>query len=277
MFIRYLGTAAAEAWPALFCECDNCKRAMEAGGKNIRKRSQAIIDDKLLIDFPMDTYANLMQAKLNLANVYNCIITHSHEDHLYPKDLMMRGPVFCHLKHNIPFTVYGTDKVKEAILSETGKFVGLEDDKAVNFKEIKPFDTFTVDKYTITALPADHSPATGPVFYMISDGEKTMLYANDTGYFFEEVWEYFEKNNVKFDFVSLDCTCITIECDRGHMGITANLRVAERMKAMGIADDNTVFCIHHFSHNGGMIYDELAPYMAERGMLVSHDNLVVDF
>ena len=112
---------------------------------------------------------------------------------------------------------------------------------------------------------------------MISDGEKTLLYANDTGYFFEEVWEYFEKNNVKFDFVSLDCTCITIECDRGHMGITANLRVAERMKNMGIADDKTIFCVHHFSHNGGKIYDELVPIMEEHGMIVSHDNLVVDF
>lgn len=277
MFLRYLGTAAAEAWPALFCECDNCKRAMEQGGKNIRKRSQAIVDDKLLIDFPMDTYANLMQAKLNLANVYNCIITHSHSDHLYAKDLFMRGPVFCHLSHNIPFTVYGSEQVKNKITSETGNFIGLQNDKIVNFNVINHYESFQVDKYTVTPLPADHDQSSGPVIYIISDGEKTMLYANDTGYFLDGVWEYIEKNNIKFDFVSLDCTCITIECDRGHMGISANLRVAQRLKDIGAADDSTIFCVHHFSHNGGKTYDELVPIMKEHKMLVSHDNMVVDF
>lgn len=48
MKLQYLGTAAAEGWPALFCECDHCKRAKEAGGRNIRTRSQAVIDDTLM-------------------------------------------------------------------------------------------------------------------------------------------------------------------------------------------------------------------------------------
>ena len=55
MKLQYFGTAAAEGWPALFCGCDACRRAREAGGRNIRTRSQALIDDKLLIDFPADT------------------------------------------------------------------------------------------------------------------------------------------------------------------------------------------------------------------------------
>ena len=44
MKIKYLGTAAAEGIPAIFCECANCKRPRMLGGKNIRTRSQAIID-----------------------------------------------------------------------------------------------------------------------------------------------------------------------------------------------------------------------------------------
>lgn len=48
MKIKYLGTAAAEGIPALFCRCDICKEARKRGGREIRTRSQAIIDEKLL-------------------------------------------------------------------------------------------------------------------------------------------------------------------------------------------------------------------------------------
>ena len=45
MKLKYLGTAAAEGVPALFCTCEVCRKSMELGGKNIRTRSQAIIDN----------------------------------------------------------------------------------------------------------------------------------------------------------------------------------------------------------------------------------------
>ena len=55
MKIKYLGTAAYEGIPSLFCECETCKKARAFKGKNIRTRSQALINDDLLIDFPPDT------------------------------------------------------------------------------------------------------------------------------------------------------------------------------------------------------------------------------
>ena len=60
MRIKYLGTAAAEGVPAIFCSCEVCKKARELGGRNIRTRSQAIIDDRLLIDFPPDSCVHFM-------------------------------------------------------------------------------------------------------------------------------------------------------------------------------------------------------------------------
>ena len=50
MKLQYLGTAAAECWPAIFCECPACLEAARRGGKNIRHRSGAIVDDRVLID-----------------------------------------------------------------------------------------------------------------------------------------------------------------------------------------------------------------------------------
>ena len=45
MKIHILGTAAAEGFPAMFCECDTCKIARAEGGRSIRARSQAVIDE----------------------------------------------------------------------------------------------------------------------------------------------------------------------------------------------------------------------------------------
>jgi phosphoribosyl 1,2-cyclic phosphate phosphodiesterase len=105
---RYLGTAAAEGWPAMFCTCESCKRAMAAGGRNIRTRSQAVIDGKLLIDFPADTYMHVLYSGLDLTKVSSCIVTHNHSDHLYAPDFEMRRIGFAYLESESPITVYGT-------------------------------------------------------------------------------------------------------------------------------------------------------------------------
>ena len=55
MKLKYYGTAAAEGVPAIYCSCDTCKYSMTHGGKNIRTRSQALVNDSLLLDIPPDT------------------------------------------------------------------------------------------------------------------------------------------------------------------------------------------------------------------------------
>ena len=98
MKLKYLGTAAAEGIPALFCECETCKSARKLGGKNIRTRSQAIIDDKILIDFPADTYMHFLNNNICMSKIKTCIITHSHSDHLYPNDIELRADgVYAHI------------------------------------------------------------------------------------------------------------------------------------------------------------------------------------
>ena len=50
MMLTFLGTAAANAYPEAFCQCDNCEQARALGGPSLRKRSAALINDDLLID-----------------------------------------------------------------------------------------------------------------------------------------------------------------------------------------------------------------------------------
>ena len=38
MNLLFLGSAASEAIPALWCECPNCRKAAALGGRNLRRR-----------------------------------------------------------------------------------------------------------------------------------------------------------------------------------------------------------------------------------------------
>ena len=275
MKIQFLGTAAAEGIPGLFCTCDNCKKSREIGGRAFRSRSQAIIDDKLLIDFPADTLMHVLQHNVHMENVRHCLITHTHSDHLYPADIRMMEPGFGHLPEGYHMTFYGTEQVGEALLPTIA--IRLKKFNRCSFEAIKAFDTFEIDSYKVTALPAIHDQTSGPVFYQISDGEKNLLYGNDTHYFDESVWEYWAKEKPYFDLVSLDCT----DANRpvpyiGHMGLQDNMRVRDRMIQEGYADEKTVFICNHFSHNGpNVVYDEFVPIALKEGFMTSYDGMIV--
>ncbi len=87
MKLKYLGTAAAEGIPGLFCNCRVCRNALSVRGREIKTRSQSLVDGKLLIDLPADTYMHVLNYGLDLREIHHCIITHNHSDHFYPNDL----------------------------------------------------------------------------------------------------------------------------------------------------------------------------------------------
>ena len=69
MKFQYLGTAAAEGIPALFCDCEICREASLRGGKELRMRSGALVNDQLLIDLSPDLFAAKLQFNLDLSKV----------------------------------------------------------------------------------------------------------------------------------------------------------------------------------------------------------------
>ena len=73
MKLKYLGTCAAEGFPGMFCSCETCEKARRLGGRNIRTRSQALVDGELLIDFPADTYLHILNYGLDLRKIKACI------------------------------------------------------------------------------------------------------------------------------------------------------------------------------------------------------------
>lgn len=273
MKVKYLGTAAREGFPAMFCVCDNCKKAWERGGRNIRSRSQVIVDNDLLIDLPGDTFYHAMLHNVDLSKIHHCLVTHIHRDHFDGENLYILGKGHSHPPvDGEGLTIYGSEDFTELLEPLVEQAKGY-----LRFQCVLPFQPFAVGPYTVTALKAFHR-TNNPYLYLVSDGTKTMFYGNDTGMLPEETWGYLEKNKVHLDMVSLDCTMGANEhttC-KVHMHFGQNVECKNRMMEMGIADEHTKFVLTHFSHNGLYgCYDDFCPIALKEGFDVSFDGMEV--
>ncbi len=272
MKLTFLGTAAAEGFPAVFCNCEYCNEARRLGGKNVRSRSQALVNDDLLIDLPADTYWHFINNGIEGDKIKYLLITHSHSDHLYPNELGMRNGAFAHDMRAPELKVFCSEGAYNKI---TGF---IPEPKGFSVTKVTPFETFSIGDYEVTPLPARHFAGDGAVFYIIK-GEKTLLYGHDTGYFYDEVLEFIEKKEIYFDMISLDCTNIDIPIgdNGGHMGISNIKRLTKGLEAISAVDNKTIKYINHFSHNGNPIHHLLEIKAAEIGFKASFDGERVEF
>lgn len=273
MKLTYLGTAAAEGFPAVFCNCEHCRSARMLGGKNIRTRSQTLVNDDLLIDLSSDTYYHFLNNSIEGHKIKYLLVTHSHQDHFYMEELVMRHIPYAHNMEAERIQVFASRGSFEKLKNMHGieKF-------GIDYTEMKAYETVSFGDYKVTGLPARHFDGDGALIYIIEQKGKTILYAHDTGYFFEEVFEYIEENKIVFDMVSLDCTNVdlSISDKAGHMGIENNERVFKRLAEIGAITKDTKKFINHFSHNGAPIHERIENLVKPKGFNVSYDGLGVE-
>ncbi len=279
MKLTYLGTAAAEGWPAVYCNCEHCVRARNAGGRNIRTRSQALINRDLLIDYPADTYYHSLLFGVDLSAVENIIVTHSHDDHFRPIDMFYRSNTcFCHNRTVDECNIYGSEDVVK-LYDECVRTIGPDGEEHTgNHMHWLPMYTPTkIGKYTVTALRANHAAPLKAYVYIVRDEKSTLLYLHDTGRLYDEVYDYLIENRMRADLVSLDCTYGGIPSGGGHMGLDSNIIERDKLAEKHIIDKNTKLVINHFSHNGKLIYDELVPVAEKEGFITSYDGMEIEF
>ncbi len=277
MEIQYLGTAAAEGLPALFCDCEICRKARNTGGKEVRTRTQSIVDGKILIDFPPDTYTHALNYSLQLGKIQHLLVTHSHMDHFFPVELIHRHEHFGHNAKGMLY-VYGNETVEkafyDAVLIDRFKVHPL--DEAVKFVRLKPLADFTADGYHIIPVPADHDKRETCLIYIIEKDGKCLLYGHDTGMkLSDEAWECIFSH--KYDLISLDATMGKKQIDGYHMGLPDDIIFAKMLEERGCICKDTVKVINHFSHNGEMTHEQLEEFAKENGMIASYDGMKVLF
>ncbi|MCL2479287.1 MAG: MBL fold metallo-hydrolase [Treponema sp.] len=276
MKLLYLGTGASEGIPAVFCSCPVCQEARRKKGRNIRTRSQSLLDGKVLFDFPPDSFMHYLASgfEANLPAVRRLFITHSHMDHFYPDELDMRRTPFVASEPVETLHIYGNRTVEQKLLMH----IESPDRKPCNeFHYAQPFEPIEFEGYRITPLLALHAREEECLFYAAEHEGKAMLYAHDTGFFPEPDWVYFAKANLHFDLVSLDCT-VGVNRDGGnHMGLPDCIDVRKKFVSMNAAGEKTIFVLNHFSHNGGLNYDELCKAAESEGFVIAYDGMEVEF
>lgn len=272
MQIKYLGTAAYEGFPGMFCECEACQKATQLGGKNIRARSGMLINEQILMDFGPDMYLHKLRFGLDLSKVSDILITHSHSDHFVAWDIMIAAEGeyshFSDAKKGKQINVYGDPTVTSMMhqaLNEEFK----NGQKTLSVIEAKPFEAYDLGEVQIVPLLADHTPGEQCLIYLIEQDGKRLLYGNDTGIFPEETWAYLAGKTL--DLVSLDCTGGVYGGKHYHMGFEANAEIKQRLIALGCVTANTRFISTHFSHNCKMVHEELVTAAEPYGFEIAYD------
>ena len=277
MKFKFLGTAAAEGFPAVFCRCKACEDARKLRGKNIRTRAQALINNDLLIDFSMDTYAHAVQNALCLDEVKYILITHSHMDHCTLADLQLRGGAYAHNMQVPLVTVLGNGGVREkyeSVYEEMHPLIRV----SYQFQSVQAYERVQVGEYDITPLPARHMPTETPFVYIIEYQNKKIFYCLDTGYPYEEVFEFLKEQKFEFDMVVLDCTIVDNPCKENatHMNGELCLRVVDCLRKNGNIVEKTKTIVTHFSHNGNPLQDRLEEMFNPYGIGVAYDGMEIE-
>lgn len=223
---------------------------------------------------------HFLKHQVPLSKIKTCIVTHSHSDHLYPAEIEMRKKGFAHVASEEPLTFYVGESGYQ-MLTEVIRHADISD-QDVKAVKIEPFVPFETEGYRITPLRASHAEETSPVVFVVEKDGKKLLYCHDTGNLCEESIAALRAvtKEKPLQLVSLDCT----EANNavvpyvGHLNIAMGADLRQAFLDDGIADENTVFILNHFSHNAkDVVYDDFVTIAKREGFLVSYDGMEYEF
>ena len=248
MKIRFLGTG--------YGECKIKKKT----SKDYRKSGGVIIDDKLLIDAPLDIFELADELGLSdlLSDITDIIISHSHKGHFSAEAITK-------LSEKKSITVYATRQVLSLITPS----------KNLTLYEISEFTKFSILDYDIITLPTNHKTEIQDekcLNFLIS-GEKSLFYALDGGFINTDSFSVLKSFKIDAFIMetALDCAPST-ESNLYHNDIYTNARIKDIFLSAKICHERTKFILSHIpSSKKRAIYDELSPIAKELGLSLSYD------
>ena len=266
--LRFLGTGAAESYPAPFCRCYNCETARRNGGRDIRRRSALLVNDDLLIDFGPDVFQAFQEFGLDATRVQTLCITHGHADHLAPDNIEYRRPEFVKDSTLPQLTVYGAQDALDLIMAVIASYL---DTARVHLMPLRAGDSVANGGYALRALPAVHAEEKHEcLLYLIERQGCRLFYGTDTGPLSESAWEILSAWPP--DLAILDATMGTASGNH-HMGMEQVVATAERLRQ--IAGPGVQVIAHHFSHQNNPCYEELVRIYGAHNIRVSYDGMIV--
>ena len=280
MNLTFLGTAAANAYPEAFCSCDNCEQARKLGGRNLRKRSAALINDDLLIDLGPDIMTAAATHNRPLTKVRYCLQTHAHADHLDTSHFLSRSPGYGVV--GAPrlqfYASAGTLRVAAQLLArdcEPHSFFDPEISERLNLEihQIKALQQFTMGQYRVTAFTANHDSYVESLLYAIESKGRTIFYGTDTDTLPEETWQGFHQHKLCFDVVILDHTYGPDKSGEGHLSAKKFIEHVARMREEKLLKESARVLATHISHDANPVHEDLVEFATKHGYEVAYDGM----
>ncbi|MDE7439048.1 MAG: hypothetical protein K2N23_00850 [Clostridia bacterium] len=247
------------------------------GEKEYRTRAQVMIDDCLSIDFPPDAYYHSLKFGVNYSKLKYILATHSHMDHFYAHDFILRGYKFAY-SFEPCLEIYGNEEVKKVFDECTARELKEEVKANLKVDVLKPYEVINVGQYKVITLPANHSKAEEALLYYVESAGKGYLHFYDTAQLEDEVFAFLKNNGVHVNLVCFDCTFVerTGGKTARHMGIPDNMLMKQKLADYGIIDDKTKIVISHFSHNGCPTREKLKEIEKQYGVIAAFDGLIIN-
>lgn len=277
MKVQFLGTAAAEGVPAMFCNCESCKNIRALGGRELRTRTQVLIDGDLSIDFPPEAYAHSLKYGFSLAQLKYLFVTHSHMDHFYAHDFILRGYRYAS-GFSSPLNIYGNSEVAAVFAECTRREMKPSVAPNVVMNAISAYAGYRAGEYTVLTLPANHCTAEQALLFYVERGGRGYLHMHDTALPDDMIYDFLSSNGVHAALVALDCTYADgsgMPRPR-HMNISDCAEVISKLKAAAVCDGDTKFVITHFSHNSNPLTARLACIEEEYGVIAAYDGMEIE-
>lgn len=282
MFLKLLGSAAAEGWPATFCACEACREARRRGGKDIRRRTTYQLGEHAHVDWGPDSYNSMISFGMDYAPLRHLFITHSHQDHWQPGELAWRRRGFSQLPEESWLHVYGNRQVGEAL----DKACADKPAWTLDFTLLKPFEPVPLEE-DLTAFPiiASHASEDEQALnYLFVYQGRGVLIGNDTGWWMPEVWDFLQ--DFQMSAVVMDCTSGPLgtgprDAEKSwvgshHLNCEWVVEVRDELQRRGALAADCSFVANHFSHNGGWLHEQLEGYFDPHGIMVGYDGLEVE-
>ncbi len=283
MQLTFLGTAAAEGYPNAFCACDHCETARTRGGRNIRRRSSALIDGQFLIDLGPDLQAASASLGIRLTGIRYAAQTHEHIDHLEPGNFFSRSDMV-----GVPnkvgmewlATAGALDRVNRTFdgfqPGESFASPAVQERFNVRHTAIAPFEEHQLGPYRVFAVPANHAKNIQPLLYAIERDGRQLFYATDTTTLPAEVWRALAERGWRFDVVAMDHTFGTEDRATGHLNAAAFRRHLDAMREHGLLAGNARIYATHIAHHSNPPHEELVAMVTPHGYGVAWDGLTVE-
>jgi len=281
--LTFLGTAASEGYPNAFCGCTACTAARSTGGRNIRRRSSALIDDDLLIDVGPDLMAASWSLNVPLHGVRYALQTHEHLDHLDPSHFFSRS-AGCGVPDVQELAWYSSSgagamaagRLRAGATATLLQEPALIERLSLRHVPIAPYQSTSIGPYRVYSVPANHGEGIEAMLHAIERDGRQLFYATDTGTLSDEVWQALANEGWVFDVVAMDHTFGMAARARTHLNAEQFREHIDEMKRFGLIHPGTRVFATHLAHHSNPLHDELVSFGAEYGYEIAYDGLVVE-